>query len=354
MFLPLFLTGCPDSTQQPPPTGTVQRETTARRPHHFTPVAFRDLPGWRDDDVRYALQAFRQTCRATINYSGQVVADRALLEEKCRLMPPSSADVATVRNWFEAHFQPYKVRCPNGSAQGLFTGYYSPIIPACRQRTAECNEPLMAPPADGNFRGIPREEIVRRQIGRPLFWANIVDVQNIQIQGSGTIRLEDGSLVKLNFAGVNDMPFRSIGEQLRERGIRPAGGMSADAVWEHLKQNPGLAREVINNNPRYVFFRVAESRDVIGAMSVPLSRIRSIAIDNTIYSLGLPVWVDTTLSNGQRFRRLTIAQDTGGAIRGWIRVDLYFGEGDEAFQFAKGQHAQGSKYIFKPKPHVRR
>jgi membrane-bound lytic murein transglycosylase A len=330
----------------------ITRDSSSRIPAHFQKAGFHELPGWRDDDVRYALQAFRQSCRARINYSGQVVADRALLEEKCRLMPGPNADVRTVRAWFESHFQPYRVRDERGNSRGLFTGYYSPTIPACRRRTAECNEPLMGLPTDGrNFRGVPREQIVRQQIGQPLFWANIVDVQNIQIQGSGKVRLEDGTKVKINFAGHNDMPFRSIGAQLQERGIRPEGGMSADAVWDHLRKNPRLAQEVINNNPRYIFFKIADNSDVIGAMSVPLSRIRSIAIDNTIYSLGLPVYVDTTLSNGQRFRRLMIAQDTGNAIRGWIRVDLYFGEGEDAFRHAKGQHAQGEKFIFMPVPH---
>jgi membrane-bound lytic murein transglycosylase A len=348
----LLLTGCPDTTTHAPhqPGATVTRDAATKLPNHFERVSFSNLPGWREDDVRYALRAFRQTCSARVNYSGSVVMDRALLEEKCRMMPSESADVATVRAWFESHFQPYRVRDERGASRGTFTGYYSPTINACRHRTAHCNEPLMGLPTNGqNIKGIPREEIVRKQIGKPLFWANIVDVQNIQIQGSGMLRLEDGSKVKLNFAAVNDMPFRSIGEQLRNRGIRPAGGFSSEGVWEHLRKNPELAREVINNNPRYVWFKVAEKHDVIGAMNVPLSSIRSIAIDNTLYSLGMPVFVDTRLSDGTEFRRLMIAQDTGGAIRGWVRVDLYFGEGDAAYKYAQGQHHQGEKFILMPK-----
>jgi membrane-bound lytic murein transglycosylase A len=322
----------------------------ARIPQNLKPVSFSELPGWKDDDHRYALRAFRQTCRARVQYNGNVVPDRRLLEEKCGMMPKESASRTEVRQWFEMHFQPYKIHDEAGASRGLFTGYYSPIIPACRQRTAQCNEPLMGLPTDGrNFKGVERREIVRQQIGRPLYWANIVDVQNIQIQGSGTIRLEDGKLVKLNFAAVNDMPFTSIGGQLQERGIRPAGGFGAEAVWVHLKQNPTLAQEVINNNKRYVYFVEVESHDVIGALGVPLSTIRSAAIDNTIYTLGLPLYVDTTLSDGRRFRRLMVAQDTGGAIRGWIRVDIFFGSGDKAFELAQGQFAQGAKYILMPR-----
>ena len=322
-------------------------------PSNLKPVSYSELPGWRDDDVRYALQAFRNSCRANLEYSGRVIPDRALFAEKCQMLPSASADVATVRAWFESNFQPYQIFDENGGERGLYTGYYSPIIPACRTKTAVCNEPLMAVPNDGrNFKGVPKKTIVEQQIGRPLYWANIVDVQNIQIQGSGMLQLDDGTTIKLNFAAVNDMPFKSIGEQLRTRGIRPDGGYSADAVWQYLKKNPSLAREVIYNNPRYVYFYESVPPDVIGKLGTPLSKIRSIAMDDDIYTLGLPVYIDTNLSDGRRFSRLMIAQDTGSAIRGWIRADIFFGKGDEAYYFAHGQHAQGKMYILMPKEYT--
>ena len=322
-------------------------------PSNLRMVSYNQLPGWRDDDVRYALQAFRNSCRARIQYTGRVIPDRALFEEKCRTLPSASADVATVRAWFESNFQPYQVIDENGGVRGLYTGYYSPIIPACRTKTAQCNEPLMAVPTDGrNYKGVPKKKIIEQQIGRPLYWANIVDVQNIQIQGSGMLELDDGTMVKLNFAAVNDMPFKSIGEQLRARGIRPPNGYSADAVWQYLKQNPALAKDVIYNNPRYVYFYESVPPDVIGKLGTPLSKIRSIAMDDDIYTLGLPVYIDTSLSDGRAFRRLMIAQDTGSAIRGWIRADIFFGKGDEAYQFAHGQHSQGRMYILMPKEYT--
>jgi len=345
-----LLTGCPAPQRAPQPT--VMADSSSVIPSHFQAVGFDQLPGWREDDVRHALVAFRQTCRGRINYSQnlRVIPDRALMEEKCNTMPPESASVAVVRQWFENHFQPFKVRNEQNQTRGVFTGYYIPTINACRRRTAHCNEPLMALPRCGrDVRNIPRERIVREQMGEVLFWANLVDVQHIQIQGTGRIVLEDGTHKQLNFAAVNDMPFRSLGEQLRQRGIRPEGGFTASGVMDHLRANPALAREVINNNPRYVWFQVAAAPDIIGALNVPLTRLRSIAIDNTIYSLGLPVWVDTQLSNGAPFRRLMIAQDTGGAIRGWIRVDLYFGEGPDAHRWAEGQFHRGEKYIFMPR-----
>lgn len=319
-------------------------------PRNLKRVSYGELPGWHDDDVRYALQAFRNSCRAKIQYSGRVIPDRELFAEKCRMLPSASADVATVRAWFESNFQPYQVHNDDGTKTGTYTGYYSPVIPACRTKTAQCNEPLMGVPTDGrNYKGVPKKDIVGKKIGRVLYWANIVDVQNIQIQGSGNLKLEDGTDVKLNFAAVNDMPFKSIGEELRRRGIRPDGGYSADAVWTYLKQNPDLARDVIYKNPRYVYFYESVPPDVVGKLGTPLSKIRSIAMDDSIYTLGMPVYISTNLSDGRPFRRLMIAQDTGSAIRGWIRADIFFGKGDDAYKYAHGQHAQGSMFILMPK-----
>lgn len=322
-------------------------------PSNLTAVSYSALPGWRDDDVRYALQAFRNTCNAKIQYNGQVVPDPELLREKCNMLPSASADVKTVRAWFESNFQPYQVYNEKGGKTGTYTGYYSPVIPGCKTKTAQCNEPIMGVPLDGrNYKGVSKKDIVNQKIGRILYWANIVDVQNLQIQGSGVLKLEDGTMVKLNFGAVNDMPFKSIGGQLQERGIKPDGGYSADAVWTYLKKNPKLAKEVIYNNPRYVYFYETKQQSVIGKLGTPLSKIRSVAMDDSLYTLGLPVYINTTLSDGRAFNRLMIAQDTGGAIKGWIRADIFFGSGDEAYRVAHGQHSQGQMFILLPKEYT--
>lgn len=313
-------------------------------------VSYSALPGWKNDDVRYALQAFRNTCNAKLQYSGAVIPDSELVREKCNMLPSASADTATIRAWFESHFQPYQVYNDNGSSRGTFTGYYSPTIPACRKKTSVCTEPLMSAPSNpSKYKGVTKKKIVENQIGNVLYWANIVDVQNIQIQGSGMLKLEDGTNVKLNFGATNDMQFKSIGEQLKQRGIKPDGGYSADAVWRHLKKNPKLAKEVIYNNPRYVYFKESDSKNVVGKLGTPLSKIRSIAVDDSIYTIGMPVYINTNLSDGRKFQRLMIAQDTGSAIRGWVRADIFFGSGDEAYNYAHGQYSQGEMFIFMPK-----
>ena len=351
-FLLLFigfgiLAGCGDITD----SGYSRGGKSQVIPSNLKKVSYSSVPGWSDDDHRYALQAFRNTCKAKIQYVGRVIPNRKLLEEKCHMLPSTSASAMTARNWFEANFQPYRVYDGSGKGEGVYTGYYSPIIPACKTKTAQCNEPLMGVPTDGRtYKGVPKKTLVENKIGRVLYWANIVDVQNIQIQGSGMLRLEDGTQVKLNFAAVNDMPFKSIGDQLKKRGIKPKGGYSSEAVWNYLRNDPSLAKEVIYKNPRYVYFQKSNKNDVIGKLGTPLSKIRSIAMDDGLYTLGLPVFINTNLSvDGRRFRRLMIAQDTGGAIKGWIRGDIFFGSGDEAYKYAHGQRSQGELYILMPK-----
>lgn len=316
-------------------------------PSNLRRVSYSDLPGWRDDDVRYALQAFRNSCRAKVQYTGRVVPDRALFEEKCRMLPAASADAATVRAWFESNFQPYQIRDENGTTTGKFTGYYSPVVHACRTQTSTCSVPIMDVPTDGRqYKGVDSKTLVKNRIGRVIYWIDPIDLQDM---GSATLILEDGQKVKVNVASTNDLPFNGIGGQLLKRGIRPEGGYSMRAVRKYLKEHRDLANELVDNNPRYVYYRQAESFDVIGTMGVGLSKIRSLAVDGSVYTLGMPVYISTNLSDGRKFQRLMIAQDTGGAIKGWIRGDIYFGVGDEAFNLAHGQNAQGQMFILMPK-----
>lgn len=316
-------------------------------PSNMKSVSYSELPGWRDDDVRYALQAFRNTCKAKIQYTGLVVPDEELMREKCNMLPSASADIATVRAWFESNFQPYQVYNEKGGKTGTYTGYYSPVVHACRRQTAKCSVPIMDVPNDGRkYKGVDSKTLVKNRIGRVIYWIDPIDLQDM---GSATLILEDGSKVKLNVASTNDLPFNGIGGQLKKRGIRPDGGYTMKAVRAYLKSHRDLAQELVDNNPRYVYYREADNFDVIGKMGVKISKIRTVAMDDSIYTLGMPVYINTTLSDGRSFNRLMIAQDTGGAIKGWIRADIFFGVGDEAFDAAHGQHSQGQMFILMPK-----
>jgi membrane-bound lytic murein transglycosylase A len=346
ILLPLLAAGCGDWFDMPGTRGSGDENV----PSNLNKVDFSQVPGWRDDDLRYALKSFKNTCKGRVQYEGRVRPDRELLEEKCRYLPSESADISVVRKWFEDHFQAYRVSDENGGRAGRMTGYYSPTISASRTRQGQFTEPLMGLPKDGrDFKGVDKKTILAQGIGTPLYWAHPVDVQNIQIQGSGVLKLEDGKLVKLNFASTNDVPFNSPGKQLQDRGIRPTNGMAAAAVWEYLKTEPALAREIIDGNPRYVYFAEAGSFDVIGKLGVPLQKIRSIAVDDSIYTLGMPIFIDTTLRDGTKFQRLMVAQDRGEAIKGWVRADIFFGIDAEAEHFASGQNQQGAAFVLLPK-----
>lgn len=354
LFLPfaicfgLFVAGCDMS---PTTKGSTRTGDNSVIPSNLKAVSYSELPGWREDDVRYALQAFRNSCKTKIDTSNKkVIPDEALLREKCGMLPAASADVATVRAWFESNFQPYQVRDDDNKTSGKFTGYYSPVVNACRTQTSKCSVPIMDIPNDGRkYKGVDSKTLVKNRIGRVIYWIDPIDLQDM---GSATLVLEDGTKVKVNVASTNDLTFNGIGSQLLKRGIRPDGGYNMKSVRAFLKkpENRALANELVDNNPRYVYYREAGNFDVIGKMGIGLSKIRSLAIDDRIYTLGTPVYINTKLSaDGRKLQRLMIAQDTGGAINGWVRGDIYFGVGDEAFDFAHGQNQQGEMYMLMPK-----
>ena len=308
------------------------------------PVTYPELPGWEQDDIKYALQAFGNTCKTSIKYTGEVIPSRGLIEAKCRNMPSTSEDNTKIRKWFEENFQPYRI---NDGTKGKFTGYYSPVVRACRKKTDLCSAPIMDVPKDGrSFKGVDSTKLVSGQVGRVIYWIDPIDLQDM---GSATLILEDNSRVKVSVATTNELPFNGIGSQLLARGIRPPQGYGMKSVRAYLKQNRSLANELISKNPRYVYYTPSATDAVVGTMGVPLSQIRSIAVDKNIYTLGLPMYLDTSLSSGKKFQRLMIAQDTGGAIIGANRADIYFGVGDEAFEYAHGQNKPGQMYVLLPK-----
>ncbi|MDR2685433.1 MAG: MltA domain-containing protein [Rickettsiales bacterium] len=345
LLLPLALSSCSWFDMPGTHGGGDQRVSG-----NLTKVPYSSVPGWGSDDHRYALKSFKNTCKSKMVFNGRVVPDSGRMIEKCRSIPGEGASAETARRWFENNFQAYKIADDSGKTEGLFTGYFSPTIKGSRTKTSEFSEPLMGLPKDGrNFKGVDKKTILAQGIGTTLYYAHPVDVQNLQIQGSGMLQLQDGTLVKLNFAGTNDMPFNSIGKQLMDKNIRPKDGYSASSVWTHLKTDARLAREVIDGNPRFVYFVESPEHDVIGKLGVPLSKIRSIAVDDSIYALGVPMFLDTKLYDGTKFQRLMVAQDRGEAIKGWIRADIFFGTDESAMQFASHQSYQGGMYILLPK-----
>jgi len=304
-------------------------------------ITFDDLPDWRDDDHGAALDVWMKSC------------DRArMVSGLCRRGLAPGAGIAP-RLFFEREFTPVIV---GTSARPLFTGYYEPVIAASRVRTPHFHVPLYGPPHDLGQRQpyFSRAEIQAGALagqGLEIFWlADRVETYFLQIQGSGRLNLADGSVVRIGFAGKNGHPYRSIGAAMRRSGNH-AEAMTAGGVKAWLRADPARGAAMMAANPSYVFFREIPDLDPgagpLGALGVSLTNLRSIALDRSVYPFGLPHWVEAGALN-----RLMIGQDTGSAIRGAQRADIYFGSGREAGRAASRMYAAGRMVTLVPRARV--
>lgn len=310
----------------------------------WQPVAWEALPGFDADRLLDARPALAAGCARGL---------RAWLEVCARLAAAGPLDEAGLRAFLRRELQPFRVESLEGSAEGLVTGYYEPELEAVRQRDAAHRVPLYALPDALRDRREPwytRREIDSRRApqralaGLEIAWlADPLDALVLQIQGSGRLRIRerDGRVVdvRLAFAGHNGHGYRSVGRWLIDQGELPADGVSWPAIKQWARTHPGRVDEMLWANPRVVFFREEPLPDPTqgprGAMGVPLTPGRSIAVDPRSIPYGSWVWLDTTepLSDTP-LRRLVTAQDTGSAIVGAVRADFFWGWGDAAEQQA--------------------
>ncbi|ACK50112.1 MltA domain protein [Methylocella silvestris BL2] len=309
-------------------------------------LAFSDLPGFADDDHAAAFAAFRQTAAAIVAGRPplrQAAPPSPALISICRraLDEPCGVSAPAARRFFESSFRPVR-----GAAQaGFFTGYYEPVVDGSLTRSADFAAPILSRPNSPADTKLPdRAAILSGAIDhlcQPIVWLkDAVEVFLIQVQGSARVRLADGCLLRLVYAGRNGWPYRSIGAILIEsRAIAPdAMSLAALKGWirAHGQRQGEAGAELMARNPSYVFFEADATLDPaagpIGGAGLPLTPLRSLAVDRSLYAYGTPVWIDVDLaaSEGGRVRRLMIAQDTGSAILGPARADIFFGSGDEA------------------------
>jgi membrane-bound lytic murein transglycosylase A len=337
----------------------------------YAPVAWAGIAGWNEDDHLLAYKAFRASC-TPISAQSKLPADpKALgisLREPCRAAKAADiSDGAKAKAFFEEYFLPLKIS-RLGETDGFVTGYYEPVIDGSRTQTDVYNVPVYRRPSNlfvRGFRqssnGLPNKGEVFRKIGRrklvpyydraeiedgaiagrglEICWLkNQTDLLFTQIQGSARIRLEDGSTLRINYDAHNGYPYTPVGRILIDRGIIPKDQMSMQKIREWMDQNPDGARELRRQNRSYVFFRevqLSDKDEAVGAQGVPLTPGRSIAVDKALHVYGTPFFIEGELPiESERsktpFRRLMIAQDTGSAITGPARADLYFGAGAEA------------------------
>ena len=341
----------------------------------LTPVSFEALPGWQQDDVRQAWAAFQQSC--------SVLATRAAeWKTPCAAARSVDAgDAAAVRRFFETYFVPNQVRNPDGSDTGMITGYYEAMLHGSRKRGGAYQTPLYRVPDDlvtvdlggiypdlqnrrlrGRLSGktlVPyysRAEIDRAPLkGRELLWVNDpVEAFFLEVQGSGRVQLDGGDTVRVGYADQNGHPYKAIGRWFVEQGIMTPDQVSAQSIRAWLAANPARRQEVLNVNASYIFFTEQKVTDPNagprGALNVPLTPGRSLAIDRSILPLGAPVWLSTTMPrDGAPLQRLVMGQDVGGAIRGAVRADFFFGFGPEATENAGLMKQQGSLWVLLPK-----
>ncbi len=333
-------------------------------------LAFSSLTGWRSDDHAAAFRAFRRTCGIGAG-EGQALrpakpGDEALAAVcKTALAIAENPDGETARRFFEAHFDPHEVVPPAG--RGFLTGYYEPEFLGSRARTPEFQIPLLDRPGDlvtvpqgGTLPGLdPGLQAGRRTEDGFSPYPDRAAIENgalgalakpvvylrepgeafiIHVQGSARIRLTDGTVMRVAYAGRNGHPYTSIGRILVERGEIPLAEMSLERLMAWLRDHPGPARDLMRMNRSYIFFReateLAPVDGPIGGAGVPLTPGRSLAVDRALWSYGLPVWLEgelpLSLDRTEPLGRLMIAQDTGSAIVGPARGDFFFGSGPEA------------------------
>jgi len=343
----------------------------------YEPVEWSELEGWTSDDHAAAFAAFLGSCRTLQNRRRQSVRDLTLIPvalkdicEDARQAIPLDEEGA--RKFFEDHFRLIRIN-RLGDTDGFLTGYYEPIIAGSRVPTGEFNAPLYrrppnlvpagrrklgdALPSKGVFVGrrVGRRKVVpyydRGQIedGALDGWHleicylhDQVDVLFAQIQGSARIRLEDGAILRVNYDSHNGWPYTPVGRALVDQKILSRDQVSMQSIRDWMEANPDRAKEVRRQNKSYVFFRItdlATEDEAVGGQGVPLMPGRSIAIDRALHAYGTPFFIqaDLPIANqkpGTKFDRLMIAQDTGSAIVGPARADIYFGAGDEAARIA--------------------
>jgi len=337
------------------------------------PVSFEEIEGWGDDDHAAALRTFVKSAHA----------DRKLRYGDAAILLGESASGEAARKFFEDLFTPYVV--VDTEEEGLVTGYYEPEVNGSREQSGPFQVPVYRRPDDlvqvkpdllralyNDGHSVRRREggelvpyFTRAEIdagalkGRGLellYLDDPVELFFMQIQGSGRVRLTDGSWVRLGYAAKNGHRYTSIGKLLAARGEKPPGGLTMEGLKGWLRSNPARGRALMHENQSYVFFRILPEAEAsegpVGAQGAPLTPGRSLAVDASYHALGTPIFVtapEASAPDGKPFRRLMIAQDVGSAIRGKERGDIFFGTGAEAGAIAGVTKHKAKFYVLLPK-----
>lgn len=355
---------------------------------------FNHLDGWQSDDMRGSLKAFQRSCAAMIKRSDDrdigpdprmgTVGDWRGLCETALALEPDTIRKEDARTFFQSRFKPWLVG-NNDDPEGLFTGYFEPELRGNLTREGPFQTAIYLKPDDmvsidlGAFReDLNGTTLVGRIEGKnvkpyydraaiengalagrdlELVWVDdAIDAFFLQIQGSGRVVLPDGSVLRIGYAATNGHPYFAIGRELIERGELTRETVSLQTIRQWLSDHPDQAADVMNTNASFVFFNPLKTdpddpdAGPLGSQGVPLETGRSLAVDRRFHAMGVPIWLETddAMNADARFHRLMVAQDTGGAIRGPVRGDIFFGPGEDAALYAGHMNRKGRKFVLLP------
>jgi membrane-bound lytic murein transglycosylase A len=375
LFAIFFLTACVG-----PSTISVEKE----KPLVLKQDNFSSLPGWGRDNFRGFDVAFSRSCEAISKKKdgylkqdprwGSVEKWKQLCVRFSTLSPDS------YKSFFETNFVPYKIFAGD-EPQGLFTGYYEASLKGARTKHGPYQTPLRMRPDDlvmvdlGEFREElkgqriagrvnagrlkPYEDRAAIEAGKlpkeqdvPLVWVDDpVDAFFVQVQGSGVVEMDDGSVMRIGYAGQNGHIYTAIGKTLIDRGALTKETVSLQTIRAWLEAHPQEAADIMNSNRSYVFFKELSGDGPIGGQGVALTPLRSLAVDYSLLPYGVPLWLDAAYPKEgyQNMQRMMVAQDTGGAIRGPVRGDVFWGYGALAEENAGVMKSQGQYWVLLPK-----
>jgi len=338
-------------------------------------LSFAALDGWKDDDQAVAFETFMKSCGAILQGSKAIRKAKPVYgglynacEKATTLAAGGKVDTAQARKFFEDNFKPVRILPPVHTygyytgADGFYTGYYEAEVAGSRVKTEEYNVPLYGVPKrlagkrSKVFSRYDRDDIVRGALkgkGLEICWIkNPVDAFFAQIQGSTRIKLDDGEMLRLNYIASNGKRYTPVGRILIDEGVYTPEEMSMDKIREYMETNPEEGKALRLKNRSFVFFSRTElgpTDECIGAQGIPLTPGRSLAVDPSIHVYGTPIWIDAKFPLKSEvpqdtFQHLMVAQDTGSAIRGPARADIYFGHGGNIPHIA-GRIKQFGKFV---------
>ncbi|MEA3497556.1 MAG: MltA domain-containing protein [Campylobacterota bacterium] len=354
ILLLIFFTGCAQKIEQKPEISKANLQK----------ASWEDLDGYESDDLNLALDVFKKDCAGSKKYKN--------LKNVCHL----SKNKQDANKFFKTNFTPYKLISDDNKDSGLITGYYEPLLFGSLTKTEKYQHPIYATPKDlltidlskvypelkkyrlrGKLVGNriiayeTREELEQgknKNLEPICYVDDKIDLFFLQIQGSGKVQLENGTILNIGYGQQNGRKYYSIGRKLIELGIIDKKDISLQTIKRWLKENPNKIDEILNLNNSYIFFRNSE-KSATGSLGIELVANRNLAVDRSYIPLGFPVFINTTNPiNNKEINQLMVAADTGGAIKGEIRADFFFGNGKMAEELAGKMKQTGKLYIFIP------